>query len=44
MTHLIEGTSISTMDGKPVALDGHRCVCGCQLVSTLAATFMSVAP
>ncbi|MDU8431670.1 PAAR domain-containing protein, partial [Pseudomonas syringae pv. actinidifoliorum] len=27
-----------------VALDGHRCACGCQLVSTLAATFMSVAP
>ncbi|SEL93825.1 hypothetical protein SAMN05216604_1733, partial [Pseudomonas agarici] len=30
--------------GKPVALDGHRCACGCQLVSTLAATSMMVAP
>ncbi|MND78109.1 PAAR motif protein [compost metagenome] len=44
MTHITEGTAGSTIDGKPVALDGHRCACGCQLVSTLAATSMSVAP
>lgn len=43
MTRIVEGSAISTMDGKPVALDGHRCACGCQLVSSLAATCMSVA-
>ena len=44
MTHIIEGASGSTIDGKPVALDGHRCACGCELVSALAMTSLSVAP
>ncbi|VVO03045.1 PAAR domain-containing protein [Pseudomonas fluorescens] len=44
MTHIVEGSSNSTMDGKPVALDGHRCQCGCRLVSSLAASSMAVAP
>lgn len=43
-THIVEGVLGTTMDGKPVALDGHRCACGCQLVSTLAVTSMGVAP
>lgn len=44
MTRISEGAAASTMDGKPVALDGHRCDCGCQLVSSLAVASMSVAP
>lgn len=44
LTHIVEGVSGSTMDGKAVALDGHRCACGCRLVSTLAASSMIVAP
>jgi uncharacterized Zn-binding protein involved in type VI secretion len=43
-TYISEGSSNSTMDGKPVALDGHRCECGCRLVSSLAASSMVVAP
>lgn len=35
-TTIIEGASSSSMDGKPVALDGHRCACGCSLVSSLS--------
>ncbi|WP_448124131.1 PAAR domain-containing protein [Pseudomonas veronii] len=44
ITHITEGASGSTMDGKPVALHGHRCACGCQLVSSLPATSMVVVP
>ncbi|MDF9906651.1 UNVERIFIED_ORG: putative Zn-binding protein involved in type VI secretion [Pseudomonas reinekei] len=44
MTHISEGTSVAIMDEKPVALDGHRCECGCRLVSSLAASSMAVAP
>ena len=44
MTRIAEGASGSTMDGKPVALHGHRCACGCELVSSLAASSMTVAP
>lgn len=44
MTKIIEGVADTTMDGQPVALDGHRCACGCTLASTLAATEMVVAP
>lgn len=44
MTRISEGASGSIMDGKPVALDGHRCECGCRLVSSLAASSMKVAP
>ncbi|MGU9859424.1 PAAR domain-containing protein [Pseudomonas sp. LF245] len=44
LTRIAEGASGSTIDGKPVALDGHRCACGCQVVSTLATAFMVVAP
>lgn len=42
-TRIKEGTSIATMDDMPVALDGHRCECGCQLVSSLAASSMASA-
>ncbi|MEX6226938.1 PAAR domain-containing protein [Providencia hangzhouensis] len=32
-TTIVEGASGSSMNGNPVALDGHRCACGCTLVS-----------
>ena len=42
LNKISEGTAGSTMDGKPVALHGHRCECGCRLVSTLATASMGV--
>ena len=34
-TTIIEGAAGTMIDGKSVALDGHRCTCGCALVSSL---------
>lgn len=34
LTTIAEGSSLTLMDGQPVALHGHRCVCGCTLVSS----------
>jgi uncharacterized Zn-binding protein involved in type VI secretion len=34
MTTIAEGSSRTMMDGQPVALHGHRCACGCTLVSS----------
>ncbi|PMZ85755.1 MULTISPECIES: PAAR domain-containing protein [unclassified Pseudomonas] len=44
LTRIKEGTSIATMDDTPMALDGCQCECGCQLVSSLAASSMMSAP
>ncbi|MCY1185812.1 PAAR motif protein [compost metagenome] len=44
LTRIVQGVPDTTMDGRPVALDGYRCECGCTVVSTLAATEMVVAP
>lgn len=44
MTHILEGGSLSTLGGLAVALDGHRCACGCVVVSTLPASKMMVKP
>lgn len=33
---IIEGDPFWTDDGKPIALEGHKCSCGCSLISTLA--------
>lgn len=44
LTTIIEGCSRSTMDGQPIALDGHRCACGCQLLATLTPDRLQVAP
>lgn len=33
---IIEGDPLLTDDGKPIALEGHKCSCGCSLISTLA--------
>lgn len=42
VTSIAEGSELILIDEKPVALDGHRCACGCTLVSsqpdTLAAS------
>ncbi|MBD9661441.1 MULTISPECIES: PAAR domain-containing protein [unclassified Pantoea] len=35
MTTIIQGATNSTVNGKAVALDGHKCACGCTLVSSL---------
>lgn len=32
---IIEGTPNSTINNKPIALDGYHCACGCTLVSSL---------
>nr|WP_262923799.1 MULTISPECIES: PAAR domain-containing protein [Pseudomonas] len=44
MTYILEGGSRSTLRGQAIALDGHRCMCGCQVVSTLPASKMVVKP
>lgn len=36
MTTIMEGSALAAVDGRPVALHGHRCACGCTLVSSLA--------
>lgn len=38
-THIAQGSDLAMIDGKPVALDGHSCACGCTLVSSLPDTF-----
>jgi uncharacterized Zn-binding protein involved in type VI secretion len=35
LNRIAEGSELMQADDKPVALDGHRCACGCSLVSTL---------
>ncbi|ROP61545.1 putative Zn-binding protein involved in type VI secretion [Enterobacter sp. BIGb0383] len=35
MTTIAEGAAGTLIEGKAVALDGHRCACGCTLVSSL---------
>lgn len=32
---IVEGSTIFLMDGRPVALHGHRTACGCILISTI---------
>lgn len=38
---IAEGSRLMTLDDLPVALDGHRCQCGCALVSSLPDTQVS---
>ncbi|MTH48938.1 PAAR domain-containing protein [Intestinirhabdus alba] len=35
VTKIVEGASGTVIDGRAVALDGHRCACGCTLVSSM---------
>ena len=37
-TQIAEGSGLVEIDGCPVALDGHRCGCGCTLVSSMPDT------
>lgn len=34
-TYIVEGDVGSKINGKPVALHGHRCGCGCSLITSL---------
>ncbi|TCW00155.1 PAAR domain-containing protein [Biostraticola tofi] len=34
-TTIIEGDSSANINGKAIALHGHRCGCGCTLISSL---------
>ncbi|WP_336777835.1 PAAR domain-containing protein [Pantoea sp. USHLN256] len=34
MNSIAEGSSLAKIDGQPVALHGHKCACGCTLVSS----------
>lgn len=33
---IVEGSAFFRDGGIPVALDGHRCACGCRLIASLA--------
>jgi len=35
MTFIAEGSDLMLLVDRPVALDGHRCACGCTLVSSM---------
>jgi uncharacterized Zn-binding protein involved in type VI secretion len=35
VTWIAEGSDLMEADDCPVALDGHRCACGCTLVSSM---------
>lgn len=35
---IIEGSSMMSFNGKAVAIDGCKCVCGCALISSLPST------
>ncbi len=37
-TTIKEGSGLTEIDGQPVALHGHRCGCGCSLVSSMPDT------
>lgn len=34
-TTIAEGDDGAKINGKPIALDGHRCGCGCSLITSL---------
>lgn len=34
MTTIAEGSALTRFDGQPAALHGHKCACGCTLVSS----------
>lgn len=44
ITYIQFGASLSSVRGRPVALDGYQCACGCRVVSTLTASLMRVRP
>ena len=38
LTEIAEGSDLTQVDDRPVALHGHRCRCGCTLVSSMPDT------
>jgi len=34
-TYIVEGDEGSKINGRPIALHGHRCGCGCTLITSL---------
>lgn len=38
VNQISQGSELVLIDGMPAALDGHRCACGCALVSSLPDT------
>lgn len=42
LNEIAEGSDLMLADDKPVALDGHRCLCGCTLVSSLGESDVGV--
>jgi uncharacterized Zn-binding protein involved in type VI secretion len=40
LTHIAEGSDLMEVEGQPVALHGHRCACGCTLVSSMPDTWV----
>ena len=38
---IAEGSGLMQMDDRPIALDGHRCDCGCTLVSSMPDTLVA---
>lgn len=41
LTRIAEGTDTYIVDDCPVALHGHRCECGCTLVSSMPDSWVS---
>lgn len=39
VNEIVEGEPNMPIDGIPVALEGHKTACGCQLIGTSAATY-----
>lgn len=35
VNRILEGAATFTVGGKSVALDGHRCACGCTLIASM---------
>ncbi len=42
LNRIAEGSDLMRADDQPVALNGHRCECGCSLVSSLVETETAV--
>lgn len=38
LTRIAEGSDLFEVDDCPVAMDGHRCACGCTLISSMPDT------
>ncbi|NWA05000.1 PAAR domain-containing protein [Pseudomonas gingeri] len=41
LTRIAEGSDLFEVNDRPVALHGHRCECGCTLVSSVADSWVA---